>query len=791
MDERKTRRIAPAPSDDDTERVGKRPSRRCPESPASLDGLALSHYEILEKLGSGGMGVVYKARDLRLNRLVAIKLLSSAARTTEKSHQRFLQEAKAASSIDHPNTCTVYELDETEDGRLFLVMALYEGETLAQRIGRGPLSAEEAAAIAHGAACGLAKAHEMGIVHRDIKPSNLMITRDGIVKILDFGIAKLAGAAALTRSGRILGSIDYMSPEQAQGHKVDPRTDVWSLGVVLYEMLSGRKPFHRDNDRLTFQAIVFQDPPPLDAEWEPPWQQEIPALLARALAKAPGERYSHIREMADALAALLPGSGSRPSPPRSTASRGASLASVAVLPFTDLSPQRDQEYFCDGLAEDLIHVLGKIEGLRVSSRTSTLQLKGRQEDVHELCERLNVAHYLTGGIRRAGSRIRVTVQLVRASDECQLWSGRYDREVEDVFALQDEIASTIAETLRPKLLGGDGPKKEDAPPRNFEAYNLYLKGRYFWNKRTEPGLKEGAAHFREAIEKDPGYARAWSGLADSYLLLGIYGLEPPREVMPMARAAAERALVLDGTLADVHASLGCLRALYEWRWREAEAEFQRALALDPQSATAHQWHAINSLAPQGRFQEAFAEAGQARELDPLSPAIHASVGLLHYFRGDAGAAIATYEQILKMDPGFAMACFFLGLAQVQQGKANEAVASLEKAIHLSGGTPEMTSALGYAFAAGGETGRARQELAALREARERQYVSPVLLAQVHTGLGEAGEAFQWLETAWSECAADLSFVAVRPTFAPLRESAAFGALLARLDLEATRLGTRF
>lgn len=788
MEERKTRRLSPARNERNTEPVGRQRS----EARESLDGVALSHYEILEKLGHGGMGVVYKARDLRLNRFVAIKLLSPATRPSEKSHQRFLQEARAASSIDHPNTCTVYELDETEDGRLFLVMALYEGETLAQRIGRGPLGVEEAVSIAHDAACGLAKAHEMGIVHRDIKPSNLMITRDGMVKILDFGIAKLAGAAALTRSGRILGSIDYMSPEQAQGHKVDHRTDVWSLGVVLFEMLTGRKPFHRDNDRLTFQAIVFQDPPPLDeSEWEPSWRQEIPALLARALAKAPGERYSQIREMADALAALLPGSASRLSSSRSTASRRVPQASIVVLPFTDLSPERDQEYFCDGLAEDLIHVLGKIDGLRVASRTSTFQLKGRQEDVHELCERLSVAHYLSGGIRRAGSRIRVTAQLVRASDECQLWSGRYDREVEDVFALQDEIASTIVETLRPKLLGGDGPKKEEAQPRNFETYNLYLKGRYFWNKRTEAGLKEGAAHFREAIEKDPGYARAWSGLADSYLLLGIYGLEPPREVMPMARAAAERALALDGALADAHASLGCLRALYEWRWREAEAEFQRALALDPQSATAHQWYAVNGLAPQGRFQEAFTEAEQARALDPLSPAIHASVGLLHYFRGDAGAAIATYEQILKMDPGFAMAHFFLGLAQVRQGKANEAVASLEKAIHHSGGTPEMTSALGYAFAVGGDTGRARQELAALEEARERRYVSPVLLAQVHAGLGEAEPALRWLETAWKERSADLSFVAVRPTFARLRETTAFGELLARLDLEATMLGTRF
>jgi serine/threonine protein kinase/tetratricopeptide (TPR) repeat protein len=784
MGERKTRRRRPAATEASTQLPGASTAeRRGGKGRSAGDpqvGRVLSHYRILERLGVGGMGVVYKAEDLRLSRFVAIKLLSPHIRSAEEGHQRFLQEAKAASAIDHPNTCTVYELGQTDDGQLFIVMAFYEGETLSRRIDRGPLPPEEAVGIAHDVACGLARAHAQGIVHRDVKPSNVIITRDGLVKVLDFGIAKLSGETPLTREGKVLGSIDYMSPEQAQGRIVDSRTDIWSLGVLLYQMLTGSRPFQRDNELLTLQAIVHQPPPPL-TDLNPPWQESLPGIVARALAKRPADRYAQIGEMAAALATLLP---ERPAGVSlSTSVLRGPLPSIAVLPFADLSPQQDQEYFCDGLAEELIHVLGRVEGLRVASRSSTFQLKGRKDDVRRLCERLNVATYLEGGIRKAGSRIRVTVQLVNVSDECQIWSGRYDREIEDVFAVQDEIASTLVETLKPRLLGTTRQLPEEEPHPDVEAYNAYLKGRYHWNKRTAEGLREGTGHFRTAIEIAPGYARAHAGLADSYLLLGIYGLEPPREVMPKARAAAERALELDGKLAEVFASLGCVEALYEWRWREAEKDFQRALELDARYATAHQWYAVNSLAPLGRFKEAFAVMERARRLDPLSLPIQASLGLLHYFAGDCEKAVAEFENALRLDPRFAMAHFFLGLAQVQMGQSDSAIASLEKAISLADSAAEMESALGYAYAAAGATERAQQVLGGLLERRERQYVSPVLLAQVHAGLGEADQALRWLDTAWAERAADLVWIAVRPTFAGLRNQ--LGGLLWKLGLEVT------
>jgi serine/threonine protein kinase/tetratricopeptide (TPR) repeat protein len=747
----------------------------------------ISHYRILEKLGGGGMGVVYKARDLRLDRPVALKFLPPQLSANPEARERFLTEAKSASALDHPNTCTIHQIDSTDDGQLFIVMALYEGETLDRRLAlRRHLPTEEAVEIALGTARGLSRAHRAGIVHRDVKPSNLMLTQDGPVKILDFGIARLAGSARVTHIGKVVGSIDYMSPEHARGEEVDQRTDVWSLGVVLYEMLTGERPFRGGNDQAVLYQILNGQPRPL-GEHVSPLPSNIEHAVSKALAKHLHERYRTVDEMIadlkDEARGDLPTTLSlRPPQVRSG-------PSIAVLPFVDMSPEGDQEYFCDGMAEELIHLLTRVPGLRVASRSSAFQFKGRSQDLSAIRERLSVQTALEGGVRKSGNRLRITAQLVDLTQGFQLWSGRYDREITDVFAIQDEIAGTIVETLKIELVGKLGPLPSRTTAPDFEIYNLYLQGRFHWNKRTGEGLAKSVTYFEQTIQRDSGYARGYAGLADAYLLLGVYGFARPGEVMPKARQAAMRALAIDDRAAEVYTSLGCLEAVYDWFWGNAERDFLRAIELDPYYPTAHHWYAINFLTPMGRFDEAAQELKIARELDPLSLAINASLGLLCFYARRYEEAVAAYRRTLEIDPRFAMAHFFLGQAEAALGRGAEAVAAIEAALALSPGAAEMEAALGQAYAVAGRAEEAREVLAGLVRRGEKSYVSPALVANVHAALGEREEALTWLERACEERAADLAWIGVRPIFDGLREEPRFQTLLERLGLGDFASGT--
>jgi len=741
-------------------------------------GQTVSHYRILDRIGSGGMGVVYRAEDLRLRRPVALKFLHPSSSGDATARERFLREAHCVARLDHPNVCTVYETDTTEDGQMFIAMAYYEGETLTQRLRKGPLGTGEAIEIALQVLAGLGYAHDEHLYHRDIKPSNLMITLRSEVKILDFGIARPAEDTAITQIGSVIGTAPYMSPEQLMGYEADHRSDLWAVGVLLSEMLTGERPF-RGDDSLVRRAILSSNPEPLTSLPTGDLHLLHP-VIQRALAKDPAERYQSAREMHDHLRRLQERFAATIAEPIAAQAQRELPPSIAVLSFSDLSSERDQEYFCAGLSEELISSLTRLQGLRVASRTSAFQYRDRAVDVRTIGSELNVRTVLEGSVRKAGNRLRITVQLTDVQAGYSLWSARYDREMQDIFAIQEEIAESIADTLRKTFdipLQGAAIQRQTA---NLEAYHAYLRGRYFWNKRTEEDLRKGIRLFQEAIEKDPRFALAHAGLADSHVLLGIYGAASPLEVMPEAREAAARALELDKTLAEAHTSLACVSAVYDWDWPAAEESFQRAIRLAPGYATAHQWYAINYLTPLMRFEEAAAELQTALELDPLSLPVSTSLAIQLFYARDTTAAAEQCRRVLEIDPDFPLARFFLGLCHAEEGRPQEAVQELKAAARDR--RAEMLAGLGYTYGRYGAKQEARTVLEELVERSRQHYISPALIAQVQVGLGDLESALEWLGRAFEVHATELAWLRVRPFFERLHGEPAFDELLDRLGL---------
>jgi len=745
-------------------------------------GNVISHYRVLEKLGEGGMGVVYKAEDLKLKRCVALKFLPSSV-SDGQTRKRFVHEAQAASSLEHPNICAIHEIDETPDGRLFIVMPCYEGESLATRIERGPLKLDEALEIAIQVASGLSKAHEKGIVHRDIKPGNIFMTSDGVAKIVDFGLAKLSGRSKLTRTGMAPGTVSYMSPEQLKGGDVDHRTDIWALGVVLYEMVTGETPFRGDYEQAVSYLIMNDAPEPIRT-LRPDAPLEMERLIEQMLSKDPNERYQKSTELIGALQSLKKRFGS--SPVGVGASDAKAVPSIAVLPFTNLSADKENEYFSDGLAEDIIDALTQVPGLRVMARTSAFAFRGKEADVREIGARLNVGHIVEGSVRRAGSRIRVTAQLVKASDGYHLWSQRFDREMTDVFAIQDEISQAIVEKLRLRL-AADRPLVKRYT-ENLAAYDLCLKARYHLLKMTQEGRDTGRRYCEQAIALDPEYSLAHVMLSEFHLWSAFWGSMDPREAFSNAKSAALEALRLDETIADAHSALGTVLGSGEFDWHGAEKEFRRAMELNPSSASVrydYAWcYAMWFLFPLGRVEEALTEMRRALELDPLDPFYNSLLGYLIHSTGQFEPAVAQLQHAIALDPTFFFAYWFLSSVYAQNGRLDEAIAAGEKANELSGRHALTLGALGAAYGRAGRAAEARRVLEELKARRALTYVPSSALAWAHAGVGELDEGLEWNARGVEE--RDPTVVTAlksAPVFDPLRSHPAFQALLRKMNLE--------
>jgi serine/threonine-protein kinase len=759
-------------------------------------GEIISHFRIVEELGHGGMGVIYKAEDINLGRTVALKFLPPHLVTDPEVKDRFIAEAKAASALDHNNICTVHEIGETEDGQLFIAMACYDGESLKEKLERGPLRVDEAIDLAMQVAEGLAKAHDKEIVHRDIKPANVMVTVDGVAKIVDFGLAKLHGRPRLTETGTTMGTIAYMSPEQARGEEVDHRTDIWSMAVVLFEMLTGQHPFRGEYD----QAVVFSilnDPPEPLTGLRSGMPMELERIINKAMAKDPGERYQHVDEMFVDLRTLKKsresGTSSIVAPltrPRSKKQvflfGGISLLlivivgvlidfiqpsrsaqnSIAVLPFENLSKDIENEYFSDGITEDIIAIM---------------QYKNTEKQVREIGEELNVAAILKGSFRQEGNQLRIVANLIDVSSEALLWAETYDQELTQIFDIQRDVAKQIAGALKAQISTTEQERIESRATENLEAYDLYLKGRHHWNRRLPDDLKKGIEYFEQALDMDSTYALAYSGLADSYTTLGNFNVLAPEETYPKAKAAASKALEIDSDLAEAHASLALAVMYNDWDWTRAEEEFRRAIELNPGYALAHGWYAL-FLTVTGRFKEATKERERAKAYDPLSVIVAAETGLEYYFEKRFGEAIQQFQKTLEMDPLFVAARIPLGGAYIQESMYKEAMDELQWASIFSKGHPISVAAIGYGFAVTGRKEDALIMLELLEERSSEEYIAPYFIAVIHVGLGNDEEAFEWLERAYEEKDGSMVFLKVEPLFDSIRRDARFAELLKKMDL---------
>ncbi len=749
-------------------------------------GSQVGHFRIEQEIGRGGMGVVYLARDTKLDRHVAIKSMPRASWGSATAQMRFQREAKLLASLSHPNIAVIHEIIEVE-GLTYLILEYVPGDTLAQRLVKGPLKLKETLSIGQQIAEAVSAAHEKGVIHRDLKPGNIKLTPDGRVKVLDFGLAKPVREAVsrdttITRDGQLLGTPTYMSPEQIRGKPVDHRTDIWSFGCVLYEMLTGKTPFEGETVSDTVAHVLEREPDCQLLPVETP--PSIQGLLCRCLEKDPQDRPDSIREAALGIGNVLSpsaiaSSAGAPATPLRQPPSMKHWRRIAVLPFVNMSTDAENEYFGDGLAEELINALAQIEGLRVVARTSAFQFKGQTLDVREIGQRLNAEIILEGSVRKAGNQLRVTAQLIDVADGYHIWSQRYARELADVFAIQDAITEEISGALKVELAADTKRQLAKRHTENVEAYNLYLRGRFYWNKRTSDGFTKAVAAFERALEIDPHYAMAQAGLADCYALMGIYGLLRGRDAMPKARAAALRALEINDVLPGPHGALALVRAIHDHDWQAAERHFQRALTLDPDDAAAHAWRAWFVLIPTGQLEAAETEARHALELDPVNPAIDVTLGFVYHMQCRDDEAVKAYQGVVELDPDHPAANFWLGEAYVALGRYAEAIVAYERL----GAALWAVAGRALALDLSGKRSTSQKLLDKLTDAiRDGAPGTAVWIARTYARLGEIDLAFKYFEKAYQDRDTQVIWLKVDPFCASLRSDPRFTSLLRRMNL---------
>jgi len=745
-------------------------------SSATLDsGQVLADRYVIERpLGHGGMATVYLAEERKHSRHVAVKVLHPDL-TRSLGTERFLREIRIVAGLSHPHIVPLIDSGEY-DGRLFYVSVFVPGGSLRDRLNRErTLALGDALRVGHEIGSALESAHRGGYVHRDVKPENILLAADGHALLTDFGIA-FAGSAettdAITAVGLAVGTPEYMSPEQASGARdLGVPSDLYSLACVVYEMLTGEPPFRGPNAQATMAMHVTKTPPSSRA-----MRPELPAMLdqvlAKALAKDPQQRYSGVSEFLSALdASVLPRLSTARAAPRT----------IAVLPFINASPDAENEYLSDGITDELIVALAKVEGLRVSSRTSVFALKGKAQDVRAIGALLGASAVLEGTVRKAGERLRITAQLTSTDDGQLLWSQRYDRTLEDVFAIQDEIANTIVSTLRATTFASLETPVARRHTENVRAHSLYLRGRHAWNKRSQEAVFEAIEFFEQAIREDPNYALAYTGLSDSFALLLDYRSVPVHEWHERAKEYARKALALDESLAEAHTSLAWSLFIYDWDWDGAAREFRRAIELDPKYPTAHQWHAF-SLASRGRLDEALLEGHVAQELDPASVSIRRTLGWLYYYARRYDQARYHLSRAIEMNPEAEETYRVLGLSVAMQGDLVEAERILREAITLRGAGPYAIATLAYVL---GRKGDREGALAHLRDLEQRAaagYVSSVAFATLYLGLADIEQALDWTERARAERRGWVTYLRINPIFDPLRESPRFRTLIEKMKL---------
>ena len=792
---------------------------------SQFTGKIISHYKIIEKLGEGGMGVVYKALDTNLDRFVALKFLPHGLMPNEAETARFLQEAKAASALNHPNVCTIYGIGDHE-GQRFIEMEYVEGVTLREK--HPVRKTVEAVNYAIQIGEALQEAHSKGIVHRDVKVDNIMVNSKDQIKVMDFGLAKLKGSMNLTRASSTVGTLSSMSPEQIQGGEIDARSDIFSFGTVLYEMLTARTPFRGEHEAAIVYSIVHEEPDTV-AKYRPEVSPELERIVLRALEKDPADRYQTAADMVSELRrfqkqttrvsrSLSPARAvTRAAQPENNghAERSAvpfmrgrvpflatagslvvaalavlaylflfrhphTIDSLAVLPFVSVGADPRAEYLSDGITESIINSLTRIRELRVIPRSTVFRYKGKDVDPQEAGSKLNVGAVLTGKIVQAGDNLDVQLDLIDVARQSQIWGDHFTRTMTDVLSLQEDIVNEVSKELRLSISGDTKRDLKKRSTENPEAYKLYLQGRFYWNKRTASDLDKAIGFFNQAIRLDPAYALAYAGLADCYDIQEQYAGVPGSESFPKAEAAAKKALEIDNTLAEAHATLAFVRE-HTWDWNGAEQEYRAVIGQNPNYPTAYHWYSV-LLRSLGRSEEASSMIRKAQELDPLSPVISLNVALVSFYKGDFDETILQCRKILEMDAAFGLAHQIIGSCYARKGMYAEALGELGKAVELSGATPENLSIEGSIYAKAGRRAEAEKIIAEL----ERRYASGTgaayMVARVYAGLNENEKAFDWLEKSYRDRSGWLERLNTDYGMASIRSDTRYLDLLKRIGL---------